>query len=174
MKFRTPYEERYIKKGETFLLPSRTKQEPKDECNINSIMARYAQTGIIDHVAAVQPIYEDVAGISVDYQEALRIVENAQVAFDALPSALRKELDNNPANLVSFIQNPDNKERCVEYGLFNKPVVETPKTIVAPVVDNVPAPAPLVNDQYDLKSAAHAARLGGLFLCPEGLGTVPT
>lgn len=146
MKFRTPYEERFVKKGETFSLPSRTKQEPKDECNINSIMARYAQTGIIDHVAAVQPIYEDVAGISVDYQEALRIVENAQVAFDALPSALRKELDNNPANLVSFIQSPDNYERCVEYGLLNKPVVEAPKAVVAPVVDSVSAPAPMVND----------------------------
>ena len=146
MKFRTPYEERYIKKGETFSLPTRTKQEPKDECNINSIMARYAQTGIIDHVAAIQPIYEDVAGISVDYQEALRIVENAQVAFDALPSALRKELDNNPANLVSFIQNPDNMERCVEYGLLNKSVVEAPKTIVAPAEPVVPTPAPVVND----------------------------
>lgn len=144
MKFRTPYEERYIKKGETFSLPTRTKQEPKDECNINSIMARYAQTGIIDHVAAVQPIYEDVAGISVDYQEALRIVENAQVAFNSLPSALRKELDNNPANLVSFIQNPDNMERCIEYGLLNKPPQVSSPVVASPLP--APNPAPVVSE----------------------------
>lgn len=44
-----------------------------------------------------------------------------------------KELDNNPANLVTFIQDPANKARCVEYGLFNKQAVEIPKVVVAPV-----------------------------------------
>lgn len=50
-----------------------------------------------------------------------------------MPSALRKELDNNPANLLLFIQDEKNKERCYEYGLLNKPIMEAPK---APVVVN--------------------------------------
>lgn len=130
MKFKNPYNERKIKPGETFSLPSRTKQEFQSECDINEIMRRYELTGTISHISSQQPIYDDVSGIT-DYQSALEQVRKAEAAFNALPSELRKELDYDPANLIPYLQDEKNRERCVELGLFNKPVVEDPKVIVA-------------------------------------------
>jgi hypothetical protein len=73
-----------------------------------------------------------------------------------LPSALRKELDNNPANLLPFIQDEKNKERCIEYGLINKPIMEAPKNPV--VVNPNPvnpvsgdAPNPILHTDSDTK-----------------------
>ena len=132
MEFRTIYGERYVKKGETFELPSRTLQEPKDSCDINLIMQRYQETGLINHVSNKQPIYDDVSSVG-DYQSCLDVVERAHEAFAQLPSDLRKTLDNNPANLIGYISNPDNFDACVKFGLFNAPPERAePKNVVTP------------------------------------------
>lgn len=127
LEFRTQYTERKVKPGIVFTEPSLAKQAFKDQCDINNVLKRYNATGVLDHVTALQPVYADLTQVG-DLQQAFDIVRSAQDAFDALPSELRNELDNNPANLLSFIQNPANKERCVAYGLFNKPAVETSET----------------------------------------------
>ncbi len=144
MKFRTCYSVKGEKAGTVFDEPTMTIQSEKDSCDINCIMERYERTGIMQHVASVQPLYEDVADIQ-DYQGSLLVLEKAQAAFDALPAKLRKELDNNPYNLVPFIQNPANKERCYEYGLLNKPVNESSKIVVSPVPADSGAVAPSVS-----------------------------
>ena len=109
------------KKGITFTEPSRTQQQFAEECDINIILDKFNATGVMSHVSSMQPVYADVTGYG-DLAECFRKVENAQAAFDALPSKLRAELDNDPRNLVPYITNPANKERCIEYGIFNKPV----------------------------------------------------
>ena len=135
-RFKTIFDTYHEKQGYTFNEPSLTVQAEEPNCNINNIMQRYATQGILPATNAAAAQYADVSNIG-DYMECLQVVQNAQNAFDSLPSALRKELDNNPANLVTFIQNPANKERCVEYGLLNKQAVEVPKVVVAPVSNNV-------------------------------------
>jgi hypothetical protein len=77
-----------------------------------------------------------------DYMENYQRCKQAEELFNNLPSALRKELDNNPANLLPFIQDEKNKERCYEYGLLNKPIVEASQTTsVAPSVFDSVSPA---------------------------------
>lgn len=111
-----------------------TIQSEKDNCDINIIMNRYATCGTPLPVRSdgVEPMFADVSELG-DYMENFNRCKQAEEMFNALPSALRKELDNNPANLLPFIQDDKNKERCYEYGLLNRPVVEAPK---APVVVN--------------------------------------
>ncbi len=127
MKFRTQYDEsmRTQKTGIVFEKSSRTKQSFADECNINSIMNRYATCGVIDHVNTVQPLSGDFTIAPSDYQEAMNIMIEAEYRFAALPSDIRKRFDNKPLNLLEFIQNPDNYEEGVKLGLFNPKVVET-------------------------------------------------
>lgn len=137
LEFRTQYTERKVKPGITFTEPSLAKQAFKEQCDINNVLKRYNATGILDHVTSMQPVYADLTQVG-DLQQAFDTVHAAEEAFNALPSELRNELDNNPANLVSFIQNPANKERCIAYGLFNQPVVETSETRV--VDTGVPDP----------------------------------
>lgn len=112
--FATAYspKERLITKIEG---PSMTKQEFKDECDINTIMAKYMQTGIIDFVNKHQAQYADVAAI--DFQTALDQVNQAQNMFDDLPSKIRERFQNNPGAFIDFMSNPDNGPEMVSLGL---------------------------------------------------------
>lgn len=141
MRFKTIFDTYEEKQGIIFKEPTMTIQSEKDNCDINVIMNRYATCGtpLPYRTDGVQPVYADVSELG-DYMENYQRCKQAEEMFNALPSALRKELDNNPANLIPFIQNEKNKERCYEYGLLNKPAVEAPQTtVVAPSVpDSVP------------------------------------
>lgn len=97
-------------------LPSRTKQEFLEESNINNIMARYQKTGQITHLANGTPKYGDFA-TAEDYYSASNRVLEAQHTFDALPASVRDRMENNPANLISFMDDPDNLDEAVELGL---------------------------------------------------------
>lgn len=136
MRFKTIYDTCEEKQGIIFKEPTMTIQSEKDNCDINVIMNRYATCGtpLPYRTDGVQPVYADVSELG-DYMENFQRCKQAEEMFNALPSALRKELDNNPANLLPFIQDEKNKERCYEYGLLNKPVVGAPQApIVAPSV----------------------------------------
>lgn len=141
MRFKTIFDTYEEKQGIIFKEPTMTVQSEKDNCDINVIMNRYATCGtpLPYRTDGVQPVYADVSELG-DYMENYQRCKQAEEMFNNLPSALRKELDNNPANLLSFIQDEKNKERCYEYGLLNKPAVEAPQTtVIAPSVpDSVP------------------------------------
>ena len=137
MRFKTIFDTYEEKQGIIFKEPTMTIQSEKDNCDINVIMNRYATCGTPLPVRQdMQPVYADVSELG-DYMENFQRCKQAEEMFNALPSALRKELDNNPANLLPFIQNKNNESRCIEYGLINKPIVEAPQTPV--VIDSNPA-----------------------------------
>ena len=142
MRFKTIFDTYQEKKGIEFSEPTMTIQSEKDNCDINVIMNRYATCGtpLPYRTDGVQPVYADVSELG-DYMQNYQRCKQAEEMFNSLPSALRKELDNNPANLIPFIQDEKNKERCYEYGLLNKPIMEVPQApVVAPSVpDSVPA-----------------------------------
>lgn len=144
MRFKTIYDTYKEKQGIIFKEPTMTIQSEKDNCDINVIMNRYATCGtpLPYRTDGVEPVYADVSELG-DYMENFQRCKQAEEIFNALPSALRKELDYNPANLLPFIQDEKNKERCYEYGLLNKPAVEAPQVpVVAP---SVPVSVPVVN-----------------------------
>lgn len=138
MRFRTIFDTYEEKQGIIFKEPTMTIQSEKDNCDINVIMNRYATCGtpLPYRTDGVEPVYADVSELG-DYMENYQRCKQAEEMFNSLPSALRKELDNNPANLLPFIQDEKNKERCYEYGLLNKPVVKVPQ--IAPVAPSVPS-----------------------------------
>ncbi len=139
MKFRTNYDEKVISKGITFTLPSRTKQSELEASDINNIMARYATTGVITHLASGQPLYGDFSEVE-DYQVCLEKVMSAEERFMSLPSEVRKKFDYDPQKMVEFILNPENKEECIKYGFING---YSGDNIPAPSSAPVPAPAPV-------------------------------
>lgn len=144
MRFKTIFDTYEEKQGIIFKEPTMTIQSEKDNCDINVIMNRYATCGtpLPYRTDGVEPVYADVSELG-DYMENFQRCKQAEEMFNALPSALRKELDNNPANLIPFIQDEKNKERCYEYGLLNKPIMEAPE---APVVVNSNPANPVSGD----------------------------
>lgn len=155
MRFKTIFDTYQEKKGIEFVEPTMTVQSEKDNCDINVIMNRYATCGtpLPYRTDGVQPVYADVSELG-DYMENYQRCKQAEEMFNSLPSALRKELDNNPANLIPFIQDKRNESRCIEYGLINKPIVEAPQDPVVVNSDSINpvsgnAPNPIVHtDSY--------------------------
>ncbi|WNK13632.1 MAG: internal scaffolding protein [Microvirus sp.] len=103
-----------------FYGPGRTKQQFKAECDINTIMKAYEQTGQLGHLSKRAPTYADVENI--DFQQAMDIISGAKSMFSELPAALRDRFSNDPARLLQFIQNPNNREEALKLGLLAKPV----------------------------------------------------
>lgn len=121
-KFRTAYD-RDLVEGITFDEPSMAQQHFKDECDVNNILRKYESTGLITHVANGTPSYGDFSSV-LEFQQAQNILIEAQDAFEALPASLRKRFDNDPAVMLEFIENPDNREEAENLGLVVKKAVD--------------------------------------------------
>lgn len=132
-RFRTAYGP----KGKVFFvqnLPSRTKQSFKDECDINTIMRRYEQTGVLSHVSKRVPQYIDATGL--EYQAAMQLVIDAGDMFNSLPSKVRERFHNDPAEMLAFIENDSHFDEAKALGLL-KPDAVKPDAAPAPIMPDV-------------------------------------
>lgn len=129
---RTPYNyDRDAASNESGLAceePSLAQQHFKDECDINNILRQFNITGLLPE-QPLSPRYGDFTGIG-DYHTALNRVIAAQDEFDSLPAQIRAKFDNDPANLIEFLNDDANRPEAEELGLVNKgaaEAVEAPK-----------------------------------------------
>lgn len=99
--------------------PTRTKQSFKAECDINTIIARFLRTGVMDFAQKHEPRYGDCTG--QEFQSAMNTVSRAQSLFLDLPAALRGRFENDPAKFLDFIQDTKNRDEAIELGLIAKP-----------------------------------------------------
>ena len=118
---RTPYnydvDKASDESGLECLDPSLTQQHCRDECDINFIVERYGVTGQLPVNNTPAPTYGDFTGV-FDYRSALDAVMAADEAFMALPAKIREQFDNDPALLVDFCSDPDNRSKAMEIGLI--------------------------------------------------------
>ena len=93
-------------------------QEFADECDINTIMSRYENDGILDHVNNFQGSYGDFTNAQ-DYQTSLNQVIQAEAAFMDLPANIRARFGNDPAQLIGFLESDraEDIEESVKLGL---------------------------------------------------------
>lgn len=105
---------------------SMTQQQFKDESDINNIVdynMRYKDPAFITKltlagkISQAQPIYGDFSEVQ-DYRHSLEVMEQAQKQFNALPAKVRARFNNNPADMLAFVENPDNALECVSLGLM--------------------------------------------------------
>lgn len=116
IKFATAYENK--RQSKKFIEgASMTKQAFKRECDINHIMAKYQKTGLIDHVNVHQGDYSDLTDVPT-YHDAMNKVISANESFATLPSNIRKQFNNNPAEFLDFVSNPDNQDAMRQMGLL--------------------------------------------------------
>lgn len=124
-----------------FTQPSKTKPSFRDECNINNIMAQYADTGMVAHMNKHGGSYSEMPS-ELDYQAGLNAVIQAGEMFADLPAAVRTRFHNDPANFLAFVDKPENHDEMVKMGLLKpKPVephAEPPKQPSRPKGPDVP------------------------------------
>lgn len=96
--------------------PSMTEQSHAKSCDIHHIMKRYERNKTIEHVNMHQGTYMDYIG-APDFQEKEMMIAEAKSMFETVPSKIREEFSNDPAQFIQFMQNKDNIEAIEEYGL---------------------------------------------------------
>lgn len=94
----------------------KTRQEFKDECDINILLAQYERTGVVSHINPRSPMYLDVTDVP-DLRGAIDLVNAANESFMTLPAAVRKTFDNDPVQFVEFASDPRNIGKLREWGL---------------------------------------------------------
>lgn len=99
--------------------PSKTQQNQKDDCDINTIVRRFGLTGQLPDNVRV-PQYGDFTGVQ-DFQTAVNAVRSASESFMELPAELRARFDNDPQKLLEFVANGDNRDEAVKLGLVKPP-----------------------------------------------------
>jgi phage internal scaffolding protein len=104
-------------------------QNFKDECDINYIVRQFGLTGELPG-KPLSPQYGDFTGV-LDYHSAVNAVLAAQDDFMELPAQLRSRFNNDPAELIDFLANEENREEATKLGLVAaKPISEPSETPV--------------------------------------------
>lgn len=149
-KFRSAYDGVGYKHAIDFTnSKTRTKQSFKEECDVNNIMKRYQRDGVIAHRNEFGGNYGDFM-TEIDYHSAMNQIAKAQQMFEGLPSSIRNRFNNDPAEYLAFVHDPENKDEMVKLGLMKKPPEGEDKTIKdsggGPVKGAEGAKAPLDGD----------------------------
>lgn len=130
----------------------RTRQSEKDNCDINRIMAKYARTGVLEHVQRYEGRYGDFAS-APEYHEACNKVLAANEMFNSLPAAVRNYFDNDPAEFLACAGDPERQDELVELGLAMKAeAVAPPPPDGNKPAKPAPAPSPEEGSEKDAQS----------------------
>lgn len=128
MEFKSRYSVTGEKPGITFEQPSQTLQSFKDDADINCIIARYENTGVlVDPTVPVSrvPQFGDFSDMPT-FQEAQNVIVAATNAFSALSSKIRERFGNDPAAYFDFVRNlkegSDEYVEAINLGIIDKPV----------------------------------------------------
>lgn len=94
---------------------TRTQQQFKEECDINTIVERFGLTGTLPENLKV-PMTGDFTEV-YDYQTSLDKIREADTAFMQMPARVREQFGNDAGRFVDFASNPENLKQCREWGL---------------------------------------------------------
>lgn len=94
---------------------TRTQQQFKEECDINTIVRKFGLTGQLPQNLKV-PMTGDFTGV-YDYQTALNQLLEADDAFMAMPADIRERFGNDAGRFVDFVSDEKNVKQCREWGL---------------------------------------------------------
>jgi len=95
------------------------KQEFHDEVDINAIMRRASSAGVFPAGNGRVPIFLDTTGLG-DLREQFEAVELAKAAFNALDAEVRKRFNNDPQEMLAFLDNPANRDEAIKLKLIEE------------------------------------------------------
>lgn len=101
---------------------SRTQQHLAELSSPKKLIERYGSKRLKEALSLIPTMYSDIPPTE-DLKEALDMINQAQMAFNALPSGLRNRFENDPVKLHEFLNDANNKDEAVELGLIERPAV---------------------------------------------------
>lgn len=103
----------------------RTKQQFRDQCDVNRILEKAAKVGGLSHLEKFSAQYGDFSGF--DFQAAQNQLAKAKSIFEQLPARLRTEFDNDPSKFFEFVGTRSDDEIRKAYPELVKPGRQLPK-----------------------------------------------
>ncbi len=82
-----------------------TEQHHARSCDINTIMAKYLKTGVLDHVSKYAGTYGDVS--QADYQKSMNLIKSVESEFEDLPAYVRDEFENDASQYLEAMQSDE-------------------------------------------------------------------
>lgn len=138
MKFNSRYSVTGEKPGIKFDQPSQTLQSFKDDADINCIIARFENTGVlVDPTVPVSrtPQFGDYSDMP-SYHEAQNVIVAANNAFNDLSAKIRERFGNDPAAYFDFVQSlkegSEDYAEAIRLGIIDKPLDGTLKVPSGP------------------------------------------
>ena len=102
-----------------FSKPSLTQQQFRQGCDINTIIASVDSAGVVNNPlwnGTRRPMYGDFTGIQdMDYLQAQSVFLDASARFMELPAKVRQRFNNNPAELLAYIQRIQSSPNIQEF-----------------------------------------------------------
>lgn len=108
---------------------TRTQESFERECDINEIVRRFGLTGSVPENFRM-PLSGDFTGVS-DFHSAVNAVVAAEQSFMALPAEVRARFSNDPAQLIAFLEDGNNREEAQKLGLVSRPAEKTRDVVQA-------------------------------------------
>jgi phage internal scaffolding protein len=93
-----------------------TEQAHKDACDVNKIIRKYDTQGLISHISKFEAKFGDLTGL--DFKAANDLIAAAKSTFENLPSEIRNRFKNSPEELLTFMENPENRDEAIKLGLI--------------------------------------------------------
>lgn len=98
---------------------TRTQQQYREECDINTIARNFGITGRLPEGVRM-PTFGDFSDVS-DYQSALNAARRASQSFMAMPAEVRERFANSPQKFLEFCSDARNRDEAVRLGLVAAP-----------------------------------------------------
>jgi phage internal scaffolding protein len=118
IQYKTAYGEK-LKIATINTQPSMTKQNLKDDADVNKIIKRYNKTGVLPNMNKLEAIYGEIT--SQDLQDALNKVDASYEAFSEVPSQIRGQFENDAGKFIDYATNPANIDQMRQWGLAPTP-----------------------------------------------------
>lgn len=129
---------------EVFEKPSLAQQQFAKEADINTIMAKYAKTGVlVDPMVSRRPIIEggDYENVP-DLREAYELVFRAEEEFGMLSAHCRDQFGNDPIAYIESFGTPEGIAKLVALGIINDPALNRQEIALEEGGGREPEPAP--------------------------------
>lgn len=111
-----------------------TEQQHKAASDIHTIMAKYENGQIIDNFNKKPGFYADLPS-GLDFQTAQNLIAQAKSTFEEIPSKIRAEFGNDPAQFLDFIQDPKNRSKIESYGFTTEHLPPEPEALKTATAD---------------------------------------
>lgn len=114
-----------------------TDQSFAKDADINNIVATFHKTGVFPEKG--HELFLDISN-APSYQDAMQVVIDANNAFMALDAKTRKKFNNDPTEMLAFLDDAENREEAIKLGMIPAPA-PTPQPASPNPAGGQPAPS---------------------------------